>query len=629
MRLRDNLISRKLLLAAMASGLIFAAGCGADDAPRDGVGIQQETTTNTYPLADTPYTRNIRVYDNVKRLDDRAASVAVLDEKHVFFPLEAENLLEQYKVGDIMATSAGEGLIRRVEKIERVQDGILVSTSGAELSDVFAEGEIYIARHAEPNIKVPESFLNADQDGMSTRGLDIPGLLGGLVEDPVGWDGTLFDWDRDFAGDLNALINDDHLIVEEASLNFDLGGEIYAQLEVSTSPLQSLRVGANGTANATLRVRVESADEWHFDETYALFSTDTADGAFLTKPVKSFDVAGLAQIQFGAKSTLRLKADLDGTLSATGEIQANGSLSGGIEKKGRRWKGYHGHGFSVQGYGPDFAGEKSFVAHAQLHTELTVNLSNTLTGSLTVEPVILTADFSQKLNADTGACPTFFNVNATGKATGILSGASLFGFTIPLMSSPSNWTFYNKDWLILNQQLELPGVCDPEYVVPSFGDGGGQIESMCKEDNDCDSGIVCYRSTCVTDGPIRFSIAWNEDTDLDLEIVSPAGERVTWENFAGAASDDGLTYDFPSCTSRCIGPGPYVESIYSDAPVPPGVYTIRVVHYKNRLEDGKGGDFEIYIDDAGKITKSGGNIHDAVPSPTYGDVAFEYEYEVK
>jgi hypothetical protein len=622
-----------MLLAAMASGLLFATSCGEDAGPVDTEGAQQEAATNTYPLADTQYTRNIRVYNNVKRLDDRAASVAVLEADHVLFPAEAENLLAQYKVGDIMATSAGEGLMRRVEKIERVQDGILVRTSGAEMGDVFAEGEIFVARHAEPNLEVPESFRYPEGTDMSTRGLDLGGMiggaLGGLVEDPVGWDGSLFEWDKDFAGDLNGMINDDHLIVEQASVDFELGGEIYAQLEVSTSPLKSVRIGANGNANATLRVRLESADVWNFDKTYTLFSTNPADGAMLTKSVKSFDVAGLAQIEFGAKSTLRLKADLEGTLSATGEIQANGSLGGGVEKKGRRWKAYHGSGFSVSGYGPDFNGEKSFIAQAKLNTELTVDISDTVTGSLSVEPANITADFSQKIDANSGECPTYFNVNATGKASGIVSEASLFGFTIPLMGSPSNWGFYDKDWLIRNEQLNLPGICDPDYVVPSFGDGGRYEGEMCQSDDDCDGERSCFRNTCVNNGPIRFSVAWFDDTDIDLSIISPAGEVVDWNNFAGAASDDGLIYDFPNCTAKCIGAGPYVESIYSDAPVPPGVYTIRVVHFSDRLDEGQGGDFEVVINDNGNETTEGGNIHDAAPSATYSGNAVEFEYEVK
>ncbi|TDP72177.1 hypothetical protein DFR33_107159 [Bradymonas sediminis] len=628
MRLRDNLIARKMLLAAMASGLMFAASCGGDEGPNDTDGVQQEATTNTYALADTQYTRNIRVYNNVKRLDDRAAAVAVLEEKRVLFPLEAEQLVAQYKVGDIMATAAGEGLIRRVESVERTGDSIVVTTSGAELSDVFAEGEIFIAKHAEANLPVPESF-RTDENGMSTRAFDFGGMIGGLLEDPVGWDGSLYDWNRDFASDLNSRIPGDYLIVEEASVDFDLGGEIYAQLEMSSSPLKSVRIGSNGTATATLRVRLESADEYHLDETYTLFSTNPADGALMTKPIKSFDVAGLAQIQFGAKSTLKVKADLDGTLSATGEVKANGTLSGGVEKKGRRWKGYWGHGMSVQGYGPDFQGEKNFVAQLKLNTELTVNLSNTVSGDLKVEPANITADFSQKINATTGACPTYFNINAAGKASGAVTSANLMGFKIPLMSSPSNWNFYDKDWLIRNEQLNLPGICDPEYVVPSFGTGAGHEGQMCAEDDDCKTGTSCYRNTCVHDGPTRFSVAWFDDTDIDLEVVSPAGEVVDWENFAGNASDDGLVYDFPNCTTKCVGNGPYVESIFSDAPVPPGVYTIRVVHHKSRIDAGKGGDFEVEIESNGVITTEGGNIHDAVANPPFKGKAVEFEYTVK
>ncbi len=616
MKHRTNPLFFKLsVLGLFLSGTLVAAGCGGDvdvDAPSI-----SDTRALTYPLEDTAYTRNLQVYSNVKRLDDRAAMAVAIEPDRLTFPASVASLISEYERGDIMATSEGHGLLRRIENIERQGDSLVVYTSGAELSDVFASGEIYYASHAESGIEVPESFRYAPvrmQNGdLSTRGqaLDLQ----------YDWNQSLFSWNRDFASDINAKIANNYLIVEQASVNFEVGAEFYVDAALKMPPLKTLRVGANGTANATLRIRLQSEDAFDYSKTYYLISTDAADAPMKQIAPKSVSIAGLVKLDFGVKSSFKLDASLQGKLTATSEVQLNGNLAGGVEYKSGKWAGYTKAAISPSGTGPEFDGDKEFDAQAVLDTELTVKISDTVKGALTVKPTVITVDLSQKIYQSgdkKGQCPYHFNVNTTGSASGSIDSIKLpiIG-TKSIMSSPSNWTLYNKDFLTMNGQLALPLICDPNYVVPSFGDGARYPGMTCNESNQCDSGVICQRNTCVTEGPIRFTAAWFEDTDLDLSVITPSGEEVTWMDFSNP-STDGLKYDFPNCTGKCNGKGSFVESMYSVAAPVPGTYTIKLTHREDRT-GGKGGQVAVIIDHDGKLTNEGGQM------PAAGEsISFQY-----
>jgi hypothetical protein len=606
-RIESLLRRRRLYLAMMMCGLLAAAGCG--EGTEDGPAPNDDEVVGTYALEDTEHTRNVEVFDNVKRLDDAAAQAVYIDGQTLYFPTSVAESLSQYEPGDIMATAAGEGLLRRVESVERRPSNIVVQTSSASLTDVFASGEIYVAAHAEPGVEVPESFVYEPMSG------DLAKRRQPLEFD---WDDSLFSWSEDFASDLNARIPTDRLVVDEASISADVGAEFYVDAGASVFPpsfeLKTLRAGANGTANATLRVSVVSDDAFDFNETYYLASTDPADNPLVDLPEQSMDVAGLVRLTFGAEAYLDLHASVDGEIRATGEVQVNGNLSGGIERKNGVWQTYTDSGMSPSGSGPDFTGDKGFLAEAKLTTTVTADVSDTLKGSLVMHPAIVTATFLQDVDANSGECPNHFNVNVKGKVSGQLEALSVMGFDIGIMDSPSSWTLYDENYLMRDGQLEMAGVCDPNYEPPSFGDGARSPGMMCREDSDCNSGLACFRDNCVTEGPIRFSVAWFSDTDVDLQVTSPNGELIDWRRFAHGPRD-GLVYDFPKCTGKCFGPPPYAENIYSEGPPIPGTYIIEVVHEKERA----GSDFALLIEHDGRVTNEGGKL------PAEGEsVRFEY-----
>ncbi|MFW5966021.1 MAG: hypothetical protein ACOCV2_00830 [Persicimonas sp.] len=607
----------KFTAAMLSLVLLATAGCGADDIEADET--DGEAETGTYTIEDGPYTRNVEVYDHVKRLDDRAAEVVDIEEERLHFPSAVADELDKYESGDVMATSYGSGLLRRVESIEEDAERIVVETSPASLADVLADGEIYVAAHAEPDVEAPKSFQelpDAPEGSTAKQGLSLD----------AGWDDTFYDWDRDFASDLNSRIPagvSDYFKVDQASLGVDLGGEFYVDAGTSgfSVDLNSIRAGANGTANATLGVSVESTDEFDYSDTFYLASTDASNDPMVELDRQEADVAGLVKLTFDADSKLELDASVDGEVSASGEVQLNGNLRGGIEKKEDSWQTYTDAGFSPSGEGPMYEGEKNFEASAKLQTTLDVGVSDTATGSLTVEPATATVDMSQQIDSESGACPTYFNVNVYGKASGQLEKLSAFGMDFDIMDSPSSWTMYDEDFLTYEEQLDLPDICDPDYEPPEFGDGGRSAEMQCRDDSDCDSGVTCFRDTCVTEGPLRVSVAWFEDTDVDLQVTTPSGKVVDWESFASGNDVDGLYYDFPTCTDGCTGNPPYVENIFSDGTPPSGTYTVEVVHFEER-NSAAGSDFALAIAQGDDVRNEGGTL------PKDGDsVAFEFEVD--
>lgn len=599
-------------LAIAAALALLLAGCVQEDIDRSDESSTQSSMTSTHPIPDTRHTRNVRVFDNVKRLDDSAAQVVYIDGETLRFPISARDSLAIYESGDIMATAFGDGLLRRVEQVRFVGDQILVDTSTASLGDVFASGEIYVAAHAERAVQPPDSFKYGPVE---------PGYQGAnIARQPLeaDWDGELFSWDEDFSGDINQAIGSPHFSVTEASVGAAVGAEFYVDAGAQAFPpsvdINTLRAGVNGNANATLRVKLESSGAFDASKTIYLASTDTSHQPLVQLQAQDFDVAGLVQIEFTANSKLDLSVGASGTISAEGEVAVDGNLRGGLERKNGTWQTYTGSGIEPSGFGPAFDGQKTFTAEAKLTNTVDVRVSNAATGYLSIRPATLTVNFSQQIDASSGECPNRFNVNVRGDVEGQLEKVSVLGFDFGIMSSPSSWTIYDKNYMTEQGQLEFAGTCDPNYEPPSFGEGGSFEGQICREDADCASGIACFRETCVREGPVRFSVAWFADTDVDLEVVTPSGETIGWRDFA-QGDVDGFTYDFPQCTGQCFGQSPYVESIFSESRPEPGTYTINVIHEEERASS----DFALTIVDGSDVRHEGGKL------PAEGDkVSFDY-----
>jgi hypothetical protein len=97
----------------------------------------------------------------------------------------------------------------------------------------------------------------------------------------------------------------------------------------------------------------------------------------------------------------------------------------------------------------------------------------------------------------------------------------------------------------------------------------------CSTNGDCLQGEICVVDRCIVDGTPRFTLTWQGDDDLDIYVVTPAGDRIWWQNSfdtnsLGTLEDDPNMLGFN-----------HVESVYFDvASAPEGVFLVGVDSYE-------------------------------------------------
>ena len=85
--------STRYLLAIAAILTLLVTGCVQEDVDRTDESSAESSITSTHPIPDTRHTRNVRVFDNVKRLDDRAAHTVYVDGETLRFPISMRDSL--------------------------------------------------------------------------------------------------------------------------------------------------------------------------------------------------------------------------------------------------------------------------------------------------------------------------------------------------------------------------------------------------------------------------------------------------------------------------------------------------------------------------------------------------------
>ena len=112
--------------------------------------------------------------------------------------------------------------------------------------------------------------------------------------------------------------------------------------------------------------------------------------------------------------------------------------------------------------------------------------------------------------------------------------------------------------------------CSPPETPPDAGAG-----DECATGSECAAGQTCFEGVCVGEGGLRFSLSWNQDTDLDLFVRMPDGVEISFI----FPNRGGGMLDVDDCFGECRVPGgPHVENIFfGDAP-PRGTYTYWVVN---------------------------------------------------
>lgn len=102
----------------------------------------------------------------------------------------------------------------------------------------------------------------------------------------------------------------------------------------------------------------------------------------------------------------------------------------------------------------------------------------------------------------------------------------------------------------------------------------------CNGTVDCTPGSICFSNICVQDGALRFSLAWEVDTDFDLHVMTPAGNEIY---FSSRTADNG-TLDVDDCIGGdCRLPDhKHVENVFFDEPMS-GEYEYWVNNYDGEI----------------------------------------------
>jgi hypothetical protein len=111
--------------------------------------------------------------------------------------------------------------------------------------------------------------------------------------------------------------------------------------------------------------------------------------------------------------------------------------------------------------------------------------------------------------------------------------------------------------------------------------GDAEAGDPCADTIDCTPGNICYNETCVGEGPLRFSLSWDLDEDIDLHVITPSGAHIS---YAMRNADNGVL-DVDDCVVQCRNAdATHVENIFFTEDASPGTYQVWAVNYDNAVE---------------------------------------------
>lgn len=120
-----------------------------------------------------------------------------------------------------------------------------------------------------------------------------------------------------------------------------------------------------------------------------------------------------------------------------------------------------------------------------------------------------------------------------------------------------------------SQEFTLSAIPDAEASPPSSAPASAGF-------NDVDDRL---RDAGAQSGDVQVSLAWNNVNDLDLHVLSPAGEEI---HFAAPRSSDGGQLDVDMNAGRTLSTKPVENIFWATRTAPRGKYTVMVNYYANR-----------------------------------------------
>ena len=551
---------------------------------------EQTTTVETRLLPDTEYSRDLVIFDHVEVLDAEQAVGMTKTATELTLPDLTQ--IDRWQVGDVIVSDVGDGVFRYVLAVAERDGKIVLTTRPAELTEAIASGEIYFAKLAEDGMQPQPGFEEGSFTPSSPEGLITNSQS---LEYSKGWNGTLFSYNKDFSGPINKLIGDDHVQFTAASFSAQIGAEVYARIATKgwlppRPTIDGTRLATNGKAVAELRVKLQSDDAFSTKNSISIVGPGSTSPLLRVEPISYTLIPRLFPIRF----TFDVTSVLDYSASVDGQIQADlgykivAGATAGVERKDGRWSLIRRQAIVPQRYGPVFSGEKKAEFNAELTTTVSLTIGEKVNGFARFKPANVKGHFSQEINADTKSCPTKLSLDAEGTFESQLQSVK---FPWPIgtktfQDQPSKYTLYKKSLFDYNEQLNIPLICDGDYMPPT-NDGEQLAGEKCASTDECVSVTECFQDTCVTRGDFRVSAAWFEATDGDIYVETPSGVVVSYSNTNKA----GGRHDFSSCYRGCEHDGPYVESVYFNDQAADGAYKVWVTNYSG--ENGSSVEFEV------------------------------------
>lgn len=133
------------------------------------------------------------------------------------------------------------------------------------------------------------------------------------------------------------------------------------------------------------------------------------------------------------------------------------------------------------------------------------------------------------------------------------------------------------------------------------------LDQECCDDEDCTrEGEICFlfAGRCINDGPLRFSLYWEGDDDLDLYVETPKGTVISFNNqfdpvTGGRMGEDTNQLEF----------GNHIENTYFPERAPEGIYRFYQIPFNIRGEEDTW-TMTVYVDGVGSVTVTGTGLSD-------------------
>lgn len=167
-----------------------------------------------------------------------------------------------------------------------------------------------------------------------------------------------------------------------------------------------------------------------------------------------------------------------------------------------------------------------------------------------------------------------------------------YGFRRTVRSEPWHWEYTAgvtvSPQVCSGQASSEPGTSDSgtngsgTSDSGSTGSGTTTNSRTCSAESTCAAGMECVEGQCVNSGTLRFTLTWQDRTDIDLHVLTPTGEKLWYRNRNTA---DGGIFDSDSCIgTRCQTDSVLLENVFWSGEATEGNYTFWAVNYSGAQE---------------------------------------------